>query len=246
MSADNKPHVNIYTDGAAEPNPGPGGYGVVLLFGEHRRELSCGFEMTTNNRMELLAVIAGLEALTKPCRATIYSDSKYVVDSVENGSVFRWRDKGWWRTKKEKAKNADLWKRFLVAYEQHDVILKWVPGHTGIPENERCDELALASSRSPGRLCDIGYEPANTSDSSVGIKAYRVSSPKIKHVRPGEACRKCGTAIIKRTPKRKKRKPGQTYYYEWYLFCPCCKAMYMVEAAKRNCSTSGSVLDEVD
>jgi len=243
MSADNKPHVSICTDGAAEPNPGPGGYGVVLLFGEHRKELSCGFEMTTNNRMELLAVIAGLEALTKPCRATVYSDSRYVVDSVENGSVFRWRDKGWWRTKKEEAKNADLWKRFLAVYERHDVVLKWVPGHTGIPENERCDELALASSKSTGRLCDFGYEPSNT---RVGIKAHRVSSPKITHVQPGETCRKCGTAIIKRTPKRKKRKPSQTYYYEWYLFCPCCKAMYMVEAAKRDCSTSDSILDDVN
>jgi len=243
MAADNKPHVSIYTDGAAEPNPGPGGYGVVLLFGEHRRELSCGFEMTTNNRMELLAVIAGLEALTKPCRATVYSDSRYVVDSVENGSVFRWRDKDWWRTKKEKAKNTDLWKRLLAVYEQHDIVLKWVPGHIGIPENERCDELALASLRTTGRLCDIGYEPSET---RVGIKAHRASSPKITHVEPGEACRICGTAIIKRTSKRKKRRLGQTYYYEWYLFCPGCKARYMVEAAKRDYHTSDSVFDEVD
>jgi len=246
MSADNKPHVNIYTDGAAEPNPGSGGYGVVLLFGEYRRELSCGFEMTTNNRMELLAVIAGLEALTKPCRATVYSDSRYVVNSVEKGSVFRWRDKDWWRTKKEKAKNADLWKRFLAVYAKHDVVLKWVPGHTGIPENERCDKLALASSKSNGRLCDIGYEPSNTSGSPSGIKVHKTSSPKTKHVRPGEACRKCGTAIIKRSPKRKKRKPGKKYYYEWYLFCPGCKAMYMVEDAKRNLDTSASIFDRCD
>ena len=97
-----QPNVAIYTDGAAEPNPGPGGYGVVLLFGQHRKELSAGFELTTNNRMELLAVIAGLEALTKPCSVTVYSDSKYVVDSVENGSVHKWLSNNWMRTKSER------------------------------------------------------------------------------------------------------------------------------------------------
>jgi len=158
MGTDQKnPHVTIYTDGAAEPNPGPGGYGVVLLFEKHRRELSCGYELTTNNRMELLAVIAGLEALTRACRVTIYSDSRYVVDAVENGYVFRWREKDWWRTKKERAKNADLWKRFLVIFEQHDAELKWVQGHAGIPENERCDELAVKAANSAEKLCDVGY-----------------------------------------------------------------------------------------
>ena len=239
MSLETKPDVKIYTDGAAEPNPGPGGYGVVLLFAEHRRELSCGFEMTTNNRMELLAVIAGLEALTKPCQTTVYSDSRYVVDSVEKGSVFRWRDNDWYRTKKDKAKNIDLWKRFLKVYELHDVVLKWVPGHSGIMENERCDELAVKAAQSPEKLCDEGYKHTNTTPCvPVKKKAHKKSSSNIRHAEPGEACRNCETEIIKRKPKRKKRKPGQSYYYEWYLFCPGCKSIYLVEAAKRNCNGS--------
>ena len=110
-------HVIIYTDGAAEPNPGPGGYGVVLLSGKHRKELSGGFRRTTNNRMELLAVIVGLESLTKRCRVTLFSDSKYVVDSVERGSVLKWSKNNWYRTKTDKAKNADLWARFLAIFQ---------------------------------------------------------------------------------------------------------------------------------
>jgi len=218
-----KPVVTIYTDGAAEPNPGPGGYGVVLLFGKHRKELSCGFELTTNNRMELLAVIAGLEALTKPCSVTVYSDSKYVVDSVENGSVFEWRSKNWFRTKSERAKNSDLWERFIAAYESHAVTLKWVPGHSGIAENERCDELAVAAAKSLQRFPDIGYQPNQES--------------KVTHTQPGEPCRKCGTELIRQTAKEKRRKPGE-WYYEWYLYCAGCKATYTVESAKRQCESS--------
>jgi ribonuclease HI len=151
------PEVEIYTDGAAEPNPGKGGYGVVLLFGKHRKELCEGFELTTNNRMELLAVIIGLEALKKPCDVTVYSDSRYVVDAVEKGSVFRWEKKNWMRTKREKAKNPDLWKRFLQVYETHTVTLEWVPGHQGIEENERCDQLAMQAAKSDNLNKDEGY-----------------------------------------------------------------------------------------
>ncbi len=155
--AESKPAVEIYTDGAAKGNPGPGGYGVVLLFGQHRKELSAGYERTTNNRMELLSVIVGLEALTKPCQVTVFSDSRYVVDAVEKRSVFRWRSNGWYRNKKEKAKNADLWERFLAVYEQHEVRFKWVPGHQGIAENERCDQLAVKAAKGRDRLPDTGY-----------------------------------------------------------------------------------------
>ena len=150
-------HVIIYTDGAAEPNPGPGGYGVVLLSGKHRKELSGGFRRTTNNRMELLAVIVGLESLTKPCRVTLYSDSKYVVDSVERGSVLKWSKNNWYRTKTDKAKNADLWARFLAIYAKHEVRFKWVRGHTGVPENERCDVLAVAAAQAYDSPHDTGY-----------------------------------------------------------------------------------------
>ncbi|MGD9930886.1 MAG: ribonuclease HI [Mangrovibacterium sp.] len=147
------PRITIFTDGAARGNPGPGGYGVVLLSGPHRKELSDGFELTTNNRMELLAVIIGLEALkVENSQVTIYSDSKYVVDAVEKRWVWNW-------VKKRFAgkKNADLWQRFLKIYEKHQVRFVWVKGHANIPENERCDQLAVEASLVPNRKKDIGY-----------------------------------------------------------------------------------------
>jgi len=238
---DEQPTVTIYTDGAAEPNPGPGGYGVVLLFGKHRKELSAGYRLTTNNRMELLAVIAGLEALTRPCKVTVCSDSKYVVDSVENGSALRWRSNNWFRTRTQQAKNPDLWQRFLAACEKHSVKLEWIPGHQGIAENERCDQLAVDAARSDELLVDSGYELPT--DASFDGKHANSGKPNITHTEPGEQCRKCGTALIKRIPKRKKRSPRQSYYYEWYLYCTGCKAMYMVEAAKRRCDNLGSTVD---
>lgn len=135
--------IVIYTDGAAEPNPGSGGYGVVLRYGNAHKELSGGFKLTTNNRMELLAAIVGLEAVNARCSVKLYSDSKYLVDSVERGAVFKWRANEWRRTPKNKAKNSDLWERFLAAYAKHEVQLIWVKGHIGIPDNDRCDQLAV-------------------------------------------------------------------------------------------------------
>ena len=239
-------HVIIYTDGAAEPNPGPGGYGVVLLAGRHRKELSGGFHRTTNNRMELMGVIVGLEALTKPCRVTLYSDSKYVVDSDEKGSVQRWSKNNWYRTKSEKAKNADLWARFLSIYSTHQVRFKWVKGHAGVPENERCDELAVAAAQSYDTVPDLGYiqeiQANGGTVPDVGLLHPRIATHSSKssaastvsHKEAGEPCRKCGTPIIKKPTKAKIPKPGQTYYYAWYLSCPGCNTMYMVDGAKRN------------
>lgn len=149
--------VTLYTDGAAKGNPGPGGFGVVLKFKDLRKEISEGFRCTTNNRMELLAVIVGLEALKNPkTPVTVYSDSKYVVDSVEKGWVFGWVKKGF----KDK-KNADLWKRFLEIYKVHHVKFQWVKGHAGNPENERCDQLAVAAAEKKDQLIDIEYEKLN-------------------------------------------------------------------------------------
>lgn len=146
-------NITIYTDGAARGNPGPGGYGVVLLSGAHRKELSEGYELTTNNRMELLAVITGLEALkVERANVTVYSDSKYVVDAVEKGWIWNWvkiRFKG--------KKNDDLWMRFLNVYQKHEVRFVWVKGHASIPENERCDQLAVQASMQPNLKKDLGY-----------------------------------------------------------------------------------------
>lgn len=146
--------VTIYTDGASSGNPGPGGYGVVLLSGHHRKELSNGFRKTTNNRMELLAVITGLEALkNKGEHVMIVSDSKYVVDAVEKGWLFGWVKKNF----KDK-KNPDLWKRFLDVYRHHHVKFTWIKGHNANPENERCDQLAVAASMGRNLPPDTGYE----------------------------------------------------------------------------------------
>jgi ribonuclease HI len=151
-------HVTIYTDGACIGNPGPGGYGVVLLYGEHRRELSGGYRKTTNNRMEILAAIVGLETLKYRCRVTLHSDSEYLVKAIEEGWAKRWRGNDWRRNKRERALNPDLWGRLLDLCDSHEVEFKWVRGHAGIPENERCDQLATQAARQPDLLVDEGYE----------------------------------------------------------------------------------------
>jgi ribonuclease HI len=146
-------NITIYTDGAARGNPGPGGYGTVLISGKFRKELSDGYELTTNNRMELLAVIIGLEALKiENSTVTIYSDSKYVVDAVEKGWIWNWV-----KTRFKGKKNEDLWLRFLKIYQKHKVKFVWVKGHASIPENERCDQLAVEASMQPRLKKDTGY-----------------------------------------------------------------------------------------
>ena len=146
-------NIIIYTDGAAKGNPGPGGYGVVLISGPHRKELSEGFKLTTNNRMELLAVIVGLEAIkSAQANVTIYSDSKYVVDAIEKKWLFNWQKKNF-----KGKKNADLWRRFLQIYPLHNVKLIWVKGHANIKENERCDTLAVVASQAENLKEDTGY-----------------------------------------------------------------------------------------
>ena len=136
--------VTIYTDGACSGNPGPGGYGVVLRFGTVEKELSGGEANTTNNRMELMGVIAGLSALKEPCAVTLTTDSRYVVDSITKGWVYGWKRKGWIKSDKKPALNVDLWEQLLPLLERHRVEFVWVRGHAGHPENERCDALAVA------------------------------------------------------------------------------------------------------
>jgi len=158
MSCDPPKDVVIYTDGACLGNPGPGGYGVVLLYGKHRKELSGGFRLTTNNRMELYAVIAGLEALKARCSVKLYCDSQYVVRAMREGWALKWRARGWRRNKKAKAVNPDLWGRLLDAASQHEVEFLWVKGHAGNPENERCDQLAQSAAIGMNLPLDEGYE----------------------------------------------------------------------------------------
>lgn len=145
--------ITIYTDGAASGNPGPGGYGVVMIYGSHRLEKSEGFRLTTNNRMELMAVIIGLEALKIPdSRVVIYTDSKYVADAVTKGWVFQWESKAF-----RKKKNPDLWIRFLNVYRKHNVRFVWIKGHSNNIENERCDKLAVDAYQNLQLNDDTGY-----------------------------------------------------------------------------------------
>lgn len=155
--------VIIYTDGSARGNPGPGGYGTVLLYVDsknvcHRREFSAGYRLTTNNRMEIMAAIAGLEALIRPCEVDLYSDSQYLVKAFNEHWIDGWIRKGWKRGKNESVKNVDLWKRLIAAKEKHDVRFIWVKGHAGTAENERCDQLAVNAAMSDDLFVDEGFE----------------------------------------------------------------------------------------
>jgi ribonuclease HI len=150
--------VTIYTDGACLGNPGPGGYGAVLIYGSHRKEISGGYRLTTNNRMEIMAAIAALSALKTPCQVEIYSDSQYVVNAMTKSWAKRWQARNWLRTKEEKAKNPDLWEILLQLCERHQVSFHWIKGHNNHAENDRCDQLAVAAAATEGLPADVDYE----------------------------------------------------------------------------------------
>jgi ribonuclease HI len=158
--------IIIYTDGACTGNPGPGGYGVVLLYNQHRKELSGGYRLTTNNRMEMIAAIAALQALKDKCLVTLHTDSKYLVDAVMQGWAKKWKTNGWMRNKKEEAKNPDLWAQLLDLCDRHQVKFVWVRGHAGIEENECCDRLAVSAARQRNLPADLGYENQSKSSRS--------------------------------------------------------------------------------
>jgi ribonuclease HI len=167
--------VSIYTDGGCDPNPGPGGYGVVLVLGKHRRELSGGFRLTTNNRMELYAAITGLRALKETSRVTLYSDSEYLVNAMTQGWIQRWQHKNW-----KKVKNPDLWKILLDLCSQHQVTFNWIKGHAGHPENERCDQLAMHALLGQDLPADESYELLENAKRST--KGSLSESPKAKNL----------------------------------------------------------------
>lgn len=159
-----QPRVTIYSDGACLGNPGPGGYGTVLLFGDRRKELAAGFVRTTNNRMELLGAIVGLEALTRPCQVQLWSDSQYVIHALTKGWLSSWQKRGWRTSNKQPVKNRDLWERLLLAIGEHTIDWQWVRGHTGNVENERCDQLAVAAATGGALAEDAGFVDAPADD----------------------------------------------------------------------------------
>ena len=224
---DKTPEIDLFSDGGAEPNPGNGGFGVIMSYKGKRKEFFKGYRLTTNNRMELMGVIFGLQRLKTKSIVNVYTDSKYVIDGIE----FGW-------AKNEKAINHDLWARLLELIEKHESVkFNWVKGHAGHPENERCDELANLGINSDEMLEDEGYapneKPKNTSETS--------NQTKVKITKEGDPCRKCGTPVVIKRPKKRKIKENQSYYFEWYLYCPNCRNMYMVEEAKRMVDNSGQL-----
>jgi ribonuclease HI len=155
---DDRPHVDIFTDGGAIGNPGPGGYGVILRCGDLVREISGGYRLTTNNRMEIMAAIVGLEALKRPSRVTIHTDSQYLANAMTENWARKWRARGWKRAGGQPALNPDLWERLLQLADQHEVRFHWIRGHAGHPENERADRLAVQAAMQPNLPRDEGYE----------------------------------------------------------------------------------------
>jgi ribonuclease HI len=150
--------VTIFTDGACLGNPGPGGYGSVIVYNDHREELSGGYKNTTNNRMELIAAIKSLQSLHQKCQVTLYSDSTYLVKAMSEGWPIKWKSNGWKRYKNEKAKNPDLWEQLIQLGERHEIEFRWVKGHNGVAENERCDTIARQAAEGPNLMTDYVYE----------------------------------------------------------------------------------------
>lgn len=158
MNSNTIKSVTMYTDGSCLGNPGPGGYGIILKYNKNRKELSGGYRITTNNRMELRAAIKGLSSLKSKCNVTLYSDSKYLIDAISNGWAQNWKANGWMRNKKEIALNSDLWDTLLKLCDQHQVEFIWVKGHAGNKENERCDTLAFNAAQRLDLHSDENYE----------------------------------------------------------------------------------------
>jgi ribonuclease HI len=222
----------IYTDGACEPNPGPGGIGVVLLVEGGEEQLSQGYRLTTNNRMELSAAITGFEMVEGLAPVTLYSDSKYLVDAITKGWVEKWEESGWVRRGGHRVPNRDLWEKLLALGQIRQITYLWVRGHAGDKYNEIADSLSYQAINYDDKIEDEGYLEQLAREEQYPSKITQVGQP----------CRKCGTPVVKRTPKRKK-KPSQSYYFEYYLQCPNCGTTYMVDEAKRTID-QGSLFED--
>jgi ribonuclease HI len=234
MSWEEIPEIDLYSDGGAEPNPGKGGFGIIMSYKGSKKEFSQGYILTTNNRMELMGVIYGLERLKTKSIVNVYTDSRYVIDGITKGWAETWKSKKWYR-KGIKVVNHDLWARLLVLISnQQEVRFTWVKGHAGHSENERCDVLAGIALNGDNLLEDTGYEPKEELPDSNDDLPLKQNFHNIKVRNENDLCRKCGVEVIKKHSKKKEIKPNQTYYYEYYLLCPNCKTMYLVEEAKRD------------
>lgn len=220
------PEIELFSDGGAQPNPGKGGFGVILSFMGKKKELFKGYKLTTNNRMELMGVIHGLEQLKTKSNVKVYTDSRYIIDSMTKGWALQWKEDNW-KKKNKPVQNSDLWIKLLNLTSIHDATFIWIKGHSGHPENERCDYLANQGINLPELLDDKGFKERKNDIIE----------------KEGDKCRKCGTILVKRKPKEKEMKTGQTYYYAYYLFCPSCKTIYLLEDGKRYIQTGSSLFE---
>lgn len=228
------PDIELYSDGGADPNPGKGGFGVILSYKGRRKEFCQGYKLTTNNRMELMGVIVGLSKLKTKSNVQVYTDSKYVINGITKGWANKWKQNNWYRTKTQKAINSDLWEMLLNEVAKHNVQFNWVKGHSGHLENERCDALATYALNSKELIEDTAYVLQEiTKEETTIIISEIPKKSKIKILKEGDFCRNCGVPVIKKSPSKRKIKPNQEYYYEYYLYCPSCKNMYMIDEAKR-------------
>jgi ribonuclease HI len=227
--------IVIYTDGGAIGNPGPGGYGAILIFPDGDKiELSGGTRYTTNNRMELQGAIRALESISEGSKAILTSDSKYLVEAINQKWLPSWKKREWMRSSGPLV-NADLWKRLDELLMSRSVKFFWIKGHTGHIHNERCDVLAGIAMRKSNLPPDPGYVgTVNTPISSMKVPTATKPGPKTKITKPGQLCWKCGQPVEQKKSKHHEPKPGQFFYYDWYLHCPGCGTNYMVENAKRN------------
>lgn len=248
MKLDDIPEVDLFSDGGAIPNPGKGGFGTILSYKGIQKEFSQGFRLTTNNRMELQGIIFGLEQLKKKSIVNVFTDSRYVVDGINNNWATKWRENNWFRTKTELALNHDLWEKLLILISyQEKVNFNWIKGHAGHRENERCDELSNLAIKSDTFLEDAWYEEYIYSNTGYEVIIPQLPSQEKKIIgnrsiyikkhskvtAEGDKCIKCGTPVIKSQTKKKEPKVSQTYYYEYYYRCPECKTFYYVEEAKK-------------
>lgn len=225
------PLVYLYSDGGANPNPGPGAYGVIMKCGEHQRDFSQGYTRTTNNRMELLGVITGLKNLKKKSRVIITTDSQYTINGIEKWWARKWQANNWFRIGSHKAQNWDLWEILLQELDKHEVEWEWIKGHNGHFENELCDELATLAMKRDNLLIDTGFR-----ETPPEKKTSKTQTP-LPWETLDENCKKCGHTLEKKIPKHTKKTLEKAYYYEYYHHCPSCKTNYMLEKAKRDIKT---------
>lgn len=227
------PEVNIFSDWWANPNPGPGAYGVIMEYRGVKKEFSGGYTKTTNNRMELRGVITGLTNLKTRSKVTIFTDSQYTINGIEKWWAKKWKANNWMRTASQKATNHDLWSLLLDALEKHDASFYWVKGHNGHIENERCDVLATLAMKKRNLVADSWFiETPEKKQISIWVVLDDPSAEKT-----GTNCKKCDHALIKKLPKHTKKTLLKEYYYEYYHHCPACKTNYMLQEAKRDIKT---------